>query len=202
MLQTVCCSPSFPAEGGKVAARARFRCGCPSTSSWLGAAEATSAFDWSRTPDDPGEGKLEIEQEVAQRVNDRFAWLDRVSTLVGQVEQWGKELGWATRRIDKSLDDSRIGKHQVPALLMQQDLCRVLLEPIGRSTPGTEGVIDLYLMPAYDDIASLYYYDDRWNLHDLFPGSNPVSTVREAEGVPLSKETLQTVLAEMMQNAA
>ena len=39
----------------------------------------------------------------------------------------------------------------------------------GALAPGTEGVIDLYLMPAYDDIASIYYSGDRWNLHYLFP---------------------------------
>jgi hypothetical protein len=29
---------------------------------------------------------------------------------------------------------------------------RELLEPIGRPAPGIEGIVDLYLMPAYDDI--------------------------------------------------
>jgi hypothetical protein len=85
---------------------------------------------------------------------------------------------------------------------MQEDTGRVLLEPVGRSAPGAEGVVDLYLMPAYDDIASLYYCGDRWNLHYMFPGTKPVATVREAEALPLSKEALEKVLAEMRQNAA
>ena len=64
-----------------------------------------------------------------------------------------------------------------------------------------DGVVDLYLMPAYDDIASLYYYGDRWNVHYMFPGTRPGVTVREAEAMPLSKETLEKVLAEMRQSA-
>ena len=56
-------------------------------------------------------------------------------------------------------------------------------------------------MPAYDDIASLYYYDDRWNLHYMLPGTKSVATIREAEALPLSKGTLGEVLAEMRQNA-
>lgn len=160
------------------------------------------AFDWSRTPDEPGEARPEIEREAAQRVNARVAWIELVSDLVEQVEPWVRELGWATRRIDKRLDDSRIGRHHVPALLMQQDTCRILLEPVGRSSPGAEGVVDLYLMPAYDDIASLYYYEHRWNLHYAFLGDKPVSSIREADAMPLSKEALQRVLAEMRQNAA
>jgi hypothetical protein len=29
-------------------------------------------------------------------------------------------------------------------------------DPIARFTPGSDNVVDLYLMRAYDDIASLY----------------------------------------------
>jgi hypothetical protein len=123
------------------------------------------AFDWSGTPDDPGAAREEMQAEISARLHDRSAWIARVTSLVDQVEQWAKEIGWATRRVEKNLQDARIGKHRVPALLMQEDTCRVLLEPIGRSTPGAEGVVDLYLMPAYDDIAGLYYYGNRWNLH-------------------------------------
>jgi len=160
------------------------------------------AFDWSGTLDDPGADREEIEAEIAARMRDRETWIHRVTSLVDQVEQWARELGWSTRRVEKKLEDEWIGKHRVPALLMQEDTCRFLLEPIGRSTPGTDGVVDLYLMPAYDDIASLYYYSNRWNLHYMFPGAKPTATVREAEAMPLSKETLAKVIAELRQHAA
>ena len=135
-------------------------------------------------------------------MRDRANWIARVTSLVADVERWATEMGWSTRRVEKKLDDARIGKHRVPALLMQQDTLRVLLEPVGRSTPGAEGVVDLYLMPAYDDIASLYFYENRWNLHYIFPGTTGVPTVREAEAMPLSKETLERVLTEMRRDAA
>jgi hypothetical protein len=160
-------------------------------------------FDWSGTADDPGAAREEMEAEVAARMKDREIWIDRVTSLVSQVEQWAGEMGWSTRRLEKSLDDIRIGKHRVPALLMQQDTCRALVEPIGRSSPGAEGVVDLYLMPAYDDIASLYYYGNRWHLHyNTLRGTNAVVPVPKAEAMPLSKESLEKVLAEMRQNAA
>jgi hypothetical protein len=160
------------------------------------------AFDWSRSRDDPGPARAEIESEVADRMRDRAVWIDRVSSLVRAVEQWARELGWSTRRVEKKLDDAWIGKHQVPALLMQEDTCRLMLEPVGRSTPGAEGVVDLYLMPAYDDIASLYYYGDRWNLHYVYSGATPAATVREAPAGPLTRETLEKVLVEMRRHAA
>jgi hypothetical protein len=161
------------------------------------------AFDWSGTADDPGAAREEMEAEIAARMHDREAWIDRVTCLVVQVEQWAREMGWSTRRVEKTLDDARIGKHRVPALLMQQDTFRVLLEPIGRSTPGADGVVDLYLMPAYDDIASLYYYGNRWNVHyNTFRGTSAVVPVPKADAMSLSKETLEKVLAEMRQHAA
>jgi hypothetical protein len=159
-------------------------------------------FDWSGTTNDPGTARDEIEAEVSARIEDREVWLDRVNELVDRVEQWAAELGWSTRRIVKKLDDARIGKHHVPALLMQEDTYRILLEPIGRSTPGTEGVVDLYLMPAYDDIASLYYYGGQWKLHYMFSGKTPAPAVSEADAVPLTKDTLEKVLAELRQHAA
>ena len=85
---------------------------------------------------------------------------------------------------------------------MQEDTCRILLEPVGRSAPGAEGVVDLYLMPGYDDIANLYYYDNQWHLHYTFPGADPAATIPEGKVFPLSKEVLEKVLAEMRQNAA
>lgn len=159
-------------------------------------------FDWSDTPNDPKSAKKQMEKEAEERMRSRAEWIRSVESLIDTVEDWAIELQWSTRRIEKKLDDAWIGKHQVPALLMQEDTCRVLVEPVGRSAPGVDGVVDLYLLPAYDDIATLYYYDDRWNLHHAFPDVSDAATVREAQAVPLSKEALAKVLAEMRQNAA
>ena len=159
-------------------------------------------FDWVATQDAPGVAQQELEQEVRDRLEARKAWVSRVTDLVALIEQWAKDLGWATRRIQKRLDDSYVGRHEVLGLLMQEDTTRVLLEPVGRSAPGVGGVVDLYLMPAYDDIATLYYYDNGWNLHYSFPGTNGAVNTREAPGKPLSKDSLREVLAEMKQHAA
>jgi hypothetical protein len=159
-------------------------------------------FDWSETQDDPKSAKGEMENVAEERMRARAVWIESVKALVDQVEIWAREMHWSTRRVEKKLEDDWIGKHRVPALLMQEDTCRIILEPVGRSSSGAQGVVDLYLMPAYDDIASLYYYENRWNLHYMFPGSKAVATISETEAVPLSKEALEKVLAEMRQNAA
>jgi hypothetical protein len=160
-------------------------------------------FDWSNTPDDPGAARDNIQEDITKRLKDRAIWIDRVNALVREVEQWAKELNWSTRHVEKKLDDIWIGKHKVPALLMQEDTFRILLEPISPSAPGVQGVVDLYLMPAYDDVAVLYFYRDRWNIHhNTGHGKNAVVPVREAEAMPLTKETLEEVLAELRQNVS
>ena len=131
----------------------------------------------------------------------RDEWLKRLFHLIQTVQTWAHALGWSTRQIEVTLTDSQIGKYKAPALLLQEDAIRILLEPIGRSAPGAEGVVDLYLMPAYDDIASLYLYDNDWHVHYLFPGTSTVADIRDAEAKPLSEDTLREVLEAMKHNA-
>ena len=131
----------------------------------------------------------------------REAWLNRLDTLIQAVQTWATEMDWSTRRIEKSMKDSVIGRYVAPALILQEATTRILLEPIARSAPGAEGVVDLYLMPAYDDIASLYFSNGEWQLHYMWPGTPSVNTMRDAEPKHFSKEMFQEVLQEMKKNA-
>jgi hypothetical protein len=133
----------------------------------------------------------------------RDEWTDRVTILVQQLEQWAREIGWTTRRLDKKLKDSQIGSHVVPALLLQSEgPTRIYVEPIARSAPDADGVVDLYLMPAYDDIASLYFVDGKWRLHYMFPESPTTPTIRDADSTPLDKESFRKALEAMIANAS
>jgi hypothetical protein len=159
-------------------------------------------FDWLRLPDDTSEDtKSFLKADALKRFQHLNNWIERVAHLVNDVEQWVKELGWSTRRIVKKLDDADIGKHELPALLMQEDACRLMMEPVGRSSPGTEGIVELYLMPRYDDIASFFYYDQRWNLHYPMPTGTDIASVREATAHEVSKEVMQQVLDEIKAHA-
>jgi hypothetical protein len=131
----------------------------------------------------------------------RDQWLSVLSDLTSNVKSWAEDLDWSTRQIAKKMKDSRLGDYEAPALLMQKETTRVLLDPIARFAPGTDGVVDLYLMPAYDDIASLYLVDGQWRLHYMFAGTPTVATIKQAESRPLSKETIGLVLNEMSMHA-
>jgi hypothetical protein len=94
----------------------------------------------------------------------RDEWLRRLSVLTNLVKGWAEELDWSTRQISKLMNDSRLVTYEAPPLIMQQGTTRVLLDPISRFVPGAEGIVDLYLMPDYDNIASLYFVKGAWRL--------------------------------------
>jgi len=132
----------------------------------------------------------------------RDEWLNLLANLTNKVKSWAEELDWSTRQIVKKMKDSRLGAYEAPALLMQKETTRVLLDPVTRFAPGADGVVDLYLMPAYDDIASLYFVDGEWRLHYMFSGTPTVATIRQAEACPISKDAIGRVLNEMSAHAA
>lgn len=132
----------------------------------------------------------------------RDEWVGRLDRLVGDVESWANALDWTTRRIDKPMKDATTGPYVAPGLLMQKEFTRILLDPISRATPGSDGLVDMYLMPALDDIASIYFYEGRWNVHYRLPDDEAVATVRDAPAKPLTRETLAEVLDAMAPHGA
>jgi hypothetical protein len=152
--------------------------------------------------DDPMATAETVTNQAEDKEKLREEWLERLSDLVETVRGWAQDLDWSTRRIEKKMEDSEIGTYKAPALLLQKETVRALLELIAHSAPGVVGIVDLYLMPAYDDLARLYFSDDRWQLYYEFPGAPTVTDIREAEPRPFSKETFQDVLETMIRNAA
>ena len=129
----------------------------------------------------------------------RDEWLARLSDLMETVRGWAEELDWSTRRIEAKMEDSEIGTYKAPALIIQKETVRAILEPIGRSAPDVEGIVDFYIMPAYDDIARLFFYGDGWHMYHEFPGSPDVEP--HSQDQPLSRETFQAVLEAMFRSA-
>jgi hypothetical protein len=132
---------------------------------------------------------------------ERDEWIQLLRELVKTVDGWVKP-DWSTREIDKEMQDSVLGSYNAPALLMQRAFTRVLLEPITRFAPGTDGVVDVYLMPAYDDIASLFRVGGQWKLNYAFRGGNGVARSRSAESMALPRENFLRVLEAVSGHAA
>jgi hypothetical protein len=111
----------------------------------------------------------------------RDDWSRAVVELIGNVEKWCKARDWPTRRIEKRMEDRKLGEYRVPALLIQIDLVKLMLEPIARFVPGADGLVDLYLMPAYDDVASIYFRSGGWQIHYTVTGHAIPPESRQAD---------------------
>ena len=109
---------------------------------------------------------------------------------------------WVTKVYPKKLRDVDNQIYQVPALVLQKGPLRVLLDPVAYDVPGAEGVVDLYLMPTYDDLASLYFEDGAWRIHYAFPPeAMETHSVVEAEALPLGEENVNKVLDSIVAHA-
>lgn len=122
-----------------------------------------------------------------------------VLSLVDTVEAWANELHWSTRRIDKALNDAELGPVTLPALILQFETTKALLEPISLWVTGVQAVVDLYVMPAYDDIANLYLTNGEWHLYHPAPEGAQQSMDGRVHQL-LSKDSLAEVLEGMRAN--
>jgi hypothetical protein len=124
---------------------------------------------------------------------DRFQ--KRVEALIEKVKRWAEPHEWVTKPYSKKMRDVDRQVFEIPALFLQKGPTRLLLEPVAYDVPGAEALVDLYLMPTYDDKASLYFEGGDWVIHYLFH-SDPLAThsVIETEALPLSEETINQVL--------
>jgi hypothetical protein len=118
-----------------------------------------------------------------------------VHELVRQVEAWVEPAGWATSRYAKRMRAPDRSVFEIPALYLQRGPTRLLLDPVAFDVPGAEGLVDLYLMPTYDDMASLYLRERRWAIHYASP-SDPTApaAIDKVEPVPLDQPNLLRVL--------
>ncbi len=139
----------------------------------------------------------EVETQIDPAVI-RAEWVTKLTDLVSDIENWATADGWAVTRIEKKMADSGIGPYKAPALVFQKNLVRLLLDPISREFPGAEGVVDLYRMPALDDVASVYSHKGQWIINFVCRNKNVLAQVDEAQSTPLTAESFAEVVAGMI----
>lgn len=106
-----------------------------------------------------------------------------------------------TKPYPKKMRDADGTVFEVPSLFIQKGPTRLLLDPIAYDAPGTEGVVDLYLMPTYDDTASLFLVDGQWQIHYAFHDQPAVAGIKQPEVMDLSEKTINRVLDEIVAHA-
>jgi hypothetical protein len=126
----------------------------------------------------------------------RAQWIARLTELVERVEGWACEMDLATRRIETTLEDLEIGPHRVPALLMQDGPARILFEPVGRNSGEADGIVDLYRMSAYDDVARIWGQNGVWMIQRKSGGAD------DEHAVELKRASFESMVGEMRRHAA
>lgn len=124
----------------------------------LGRAVGQFAAVAAGVPDDAPAGDAQVEAalphfrrvvEVVQRLV-RDEWVAAVEALSRQVESWAAERDWAVKRDAKTVAESFLGAYEVPRLLIHSTEGRLLLDPVARYAVGTDGLVDLCVLPSYD----------------------------------------------------
>jgi hypothetical protein len=136
---------------------------------------------------------------AGERIDDPEAvkaeWLDRLAALFSLVKGWVEGSGWRTREVTKPVTEPGLGRYEVLLLIMERDEVEIVVSPVARTFPGASGVVDLSLMPAYDDVASLCFEGGQWVIRHAYP-PDPMasSSAIEAECLPLDEVALNRVL--------
>jgi len=136
-----------------------------------------------------------IKPRVENPETEKIEWLSRLNDLISLVEGWVEESGWRTRRTVKPVTEADLGRYEAPLLLMERGGIEVVLSPIARTSPENDRVVDLYLMPGYDDVASLHFEDGQWRVHHA-PRPSPAALhpMIEGERLPFEEATMNRIL--------
>jgi hypothetical protein len=107
--------------------------------------------------------------QIVQRLL-RDDWMAACNKLLGEAQQWAKEAGWPSKRFSKDLTEDFIGTYKQDKLVFSAEGAQLALIPVGRFAPGTDGLFDLAVMPAYDSVM-VVRQGNRWFIHPL-PGDD------------------------------
>ncbi len=129
-------------------------------------------------------------------------WLELLGGLVDNIKAWAEAAGWETRLTGRDVNEKGVVRYEVPVLVLNRDEAEVSLVPVARKVPGADGLVDFYLMPDFDDVASLYREKGQWFFHYAFH-LDPMEThsVIETERFLLDEASLNRVLNDIAAHA-
>ena len=132
--------------------------------------------------------------------SDEFA--RAVETVVSQFDEALVEPDWIKRRDPKRMRDEDGEVFSAPSMTLWRGPVRLLLDPNAYDIPGADGIVDLYLLPPYDPVATLYLEGENWFIHSPFPATmETIARPQEWTRSPLNKESIRRVLEAIASHA-
>jgi len=121
--------------------------------------------------------------------------LDEFEAVLAQKNQ-------VSRRDEKRMRDETGAVYSVQSLTIFMGPMRLLLDPTGYDLPGCDGAIDLYLLPPYDPVATLYLEHGEWFLHSPnLPAQESIARPAEWGRSALNRESISLLLESIAKNA-
>lgn len=129
-------------------------------------------------------------------------WLDLLKGLVENVKAWAEAAGWGTRLTSRDVNEKGGVRYEVPILVLNRGEAEVSLVPVARKVPSADGLVNFYVMPDFNDVASLYREDGQWFFHYAFH-PDPMETISEieTERFPLDEASFDRVLKDVAAHA-
>lgn len=94
----------------------------------------------------------------------REDWIHASAQLLNEAEEWARQADWPTKRYSREVTEDFIGKYNQERLVYSAEGQQLALVPVGRFAPGTDGLFDLAVMPAYDSFMVVRDHD-QWFIH-------------------------------------
>lgn len=98
----------------------------------------------------------------------REDWLLASNALLDEAEGWAKSQDWPTKRYARPITEGFVGRYELDRLIYSTEGAQLALIPVGRFVPGTDGMLDLAVMPAYDSM-NVVRRNRQWSIQPL-PG--------------------------------
>jgi hypothetical protein len=125
-----------------------------------------------------------------------------VEKVVRQFEAVLAQTNQVSRRDEKRMRDETGGVYTVQSLTIFIGPLRLLLDPTGYDLPGCDGAVDLYLLPPYDPVATLYLEHGEWFIHSPNPtAQESIARPTEWGRSALNKESISHLLESIAKNA-
>lgn len=125
-----------------------------------------------------------------------------VEKVVRQFEAILTEMNQVSRRDEKRMRDETGGVYSIQSLTIFMGPMRLLLDPTGYGLPGCDGAIDLYLLPPYDPVATLYFEHGEWFIHSPYlAAKESIARPTEWGRSALTRESISHLLASLAKNA-
>jgi hypothetical protein len=129
-------------------------------------------------------------------------WLYVLNGLIDNVKAWAETAGWETRLTARDVKEKGGLRYEAPVLVLDRDEAEVSLVPVAREVPGANGLVDFYLMPEFNHVASLYREKGQWFFHYAFhPDPEVASSVIETERFQLDEASFNRVVNDIAAHA-